>query len=442
MDTAGGTRMHTEAENGSEAPNEIAASKKRPRKTYQGLCPLCGVKKEISHTANRRAVVIAIQADSDTAPLFERHEVNTLDDSFRICKPCSVVALQAISFVRAANISWKDYLDSMMQRKTTKHPAKILPSAIKSQGQPLIALFKSIASGQHTLSLSLPSDAATPAARPENLFTVGDLVNLPRRKQANVNEDGGVAVVLSFRCGQVKGKRSFFYSVKHTVGSRRVENDLAESLLAHYSYNTSKKRRSVDAEAKAIEVLEERELQQLHRENVRLRERVRNLEADATRTELQKVDLRAKCKETKRAASELAQKNEELNSKMSAQYQAMQKNVNDLLAEAKSQAQREAAEAESQAQAVEAALASSREREARIESMRQQENKHAQEVKALKGAVQVATVARYQLESSVESMLKDTAKTVAEGYEGKVADLRAIIDQHEKEVRSRITRRM
>ena len=39
-------------------------------------------------------------------------------------------------------------------------------------------------------------------------------------------------------------------------------------------------------------------------------------------------------------------------------------------------------------------------------------------------------------------MLKDTAKTVAEGYEGEVADLRAIIDQHEKEVGSRITRKM
>ena len=77
----------------------------------------------------------------------------------------------------------------------------------------------------------------------------------------------------------------------------------------------------------------------------------------------------------------------------------MQKNVNDLLADAKSQALSEAADAMSQAQA-EAAAARSREREARNESWRRQQNKHAQEVKALKGAVQVATVARYQLESS------------------------------------------
>ena len=115
---------------------------------------------------------------------------------------------------------------------------------------------------------------------------------------------------------------------------------------------------------------------------------------------------------------------------MTAQFELMQKNITDLIAEMKSQVQ---SEVES---------ASNREREARNESMRQQQNKQAQEVKALKGAVQVATVARYQLESSVESMLKDTAKTVAEGYEGEVADLRAIIDQHEKEVGSRITRKM
>ena len=84
MDTSGGTRVHTETDNGSDAADEIAVSKKRPRKTYQGLCPLCGVTKEINHTANHRAVVIASQADPDTGPLFERHGVNTLDDLFHI----------------------------------------------------------------------------------------------------------------------------------------------------------------------------------------------------------------------------------------------------------------------------------------------------------------------------------------------------------------------
>ena len=56
----------------------------------------------------------------------------------------------------------------------------------------------------------------------------------------------------------------------------------------------------------------------LLRENVRLRERVHNLEADVSRTKLQKEELRMELKDAKRAASELAKKNEELKVKMTA----------------------------------------------------------------------------------------------------------------------------
>ena len=249
MDTSGGTRVHTETDNGSDAADEIAVSKKRPRQTYPGLCPLCGVTKEINQTGNHRAFVIASQADPDTGPLFERHGVNTLDDSFRVCKPCSTVVLQAISCVRAADISWKDYLDSMMQGKTTKHPAKSLPSALTSQGQPLIALFKSIASGQRSQALSLPSKAPPP---PENLFNVGD-VELPTRMQPNVNKEGGRARVQSFVCKSLRGSRVVLYTVKFIIGGR-VQKDVEQSLLtpsptADSTGHSQKKRRSKGAEA-------------------------------------------------------------------------------------------------------------------------------------------------------------------------------------------------
>ena len=184
----------------------------------------------------------------------------------------------------------------MQNMKKSRHPAKCLQTALASQGQPLISLFQSIASRQRVVNFPPPSmPPAEPATPRENVYAVGDLVNLPRRKQANVNEDAGVAEVLDFRIKRVKGKRSVFYSVIHRVGSRRVENDLAESLLEPYVYSTSKKRRSVEADAKAKLVAEERELELLQRENARLRERVHTLKADATRTELQKVDLRTKC---------------------------------------------------------------------------------------------------------------------------------------------------
>ena len=106
---------------------------------------------------------------------------------------------------------------------------------------------------------------AKPATPRENVYAVGDHVNVPRRKQANINEESGVAEVLSFRIAQVDGKRVLFYSVKHVVGGRRVETDLPESLLVPYT--DVKKRRSLDTEAKAKLIAEEKESELLQKEN-------------------------------------------------------------------------------------------------------------------------------------------------------------------------------
>jgi vacuolar-type H+-ATPase subunit E/Vma4 len=54
-------------------------------------------------------------------------------------------------------------------------------------------------------------------------------------------------------------------------------------------------------------------------------------------------ELRAEFKASQRAAYELGKKNEELSVKMTAQFELMQKNVVDLLAEVKSEAESEAA---------------------------------------------------------------------------------------------------
>ena len=50
-------------------------------------------------------------------------------------------------------------------------------------------------------------------------------------------------------------------------------------------------------------------------------------------------ELRAEFKASQRAAYELGKKNEELSVKMTAQFELMQKNVVDLLAEVKSEAE-------------------------------------------------------------------------------------------------------
>ena len=118
-----------------------------------------------------------------------------------------------------------------MQEKTTRLPAKSLQITLASQGQPLIELFKRIISGQHATAFSVPGESAEEAATPrENIFAVGDLVELPRRTQPNVNKEGGTAKFLSFECKTMGGKRFVLYSVKVVIGGR-VQNDVDQSLL-------------------------------------------------------------------------------------------------------------------------------------------------------------------------------------------------------------------
>ena len=317
-----------QADSEEEAGDNSSASK-RPRKTFRGICRLCGVSKEINRTANHRAVAIARHAAPDTAPIFERHRISSVHDSFRICAGCSVVVQQTITLLCATSSSSKEFLTSVMKTKTLRPAAKKLHTPLTFQRQPLVALFKSINTGERTVHLPSPPR--------ENAFAVGDSVNLPRRKQANVNEDGGVAEVVDFRSTQSKGKRVYLYSVKHVL-DHRVEIDLPESLLEPYSYaDPPMKRRSVDTEARAAAVAEEKESEKLKSEIDRLLERVRNLEAEALRSRLRNYELRAQFVEAQRAASELGKKNDELTVKMTAQFELMQKNITDLIAEMKSQ---------------------------------------------------------------------------------------------------------
>ena len=422
-----GASSSVQGVNDDELSYQSVPASKCARVSFLGLCPLCGATRDLVQTANYRAVVIAKNADPDTEPLFETHEVNSANDTFRICGSCYSVVSSAIKVLCASSLNTNDVLSSILDSKTARSPAKALLTVLASQGQPLIALFKSIARNQRTVQFLLPSMAAEPATPRENIFAVGDLVELPRRTQPNVNKEGGTAKVLSFECKTMGGKRFVLYSVKVVIGGR-VQNDVDQSLLTpstivDSSENCQKKRRSINAEAAA----EARETDLLKKKIAELEQRNINLEAEAVHTRKKMLDLQAKFKGQQRAASELGRKNDELTVKMEVQFDLMQKSINELLAEATSHAQSEAA------------LASSTEREKRNESMRLQQKKHAQEVKALKGEVREATAARLQLESTVGSMLEGTAKTVAEGYEAEVADLHATIAEHEKEVCCKVT---
>jgi len=179
---------------------------------------------------------------------------------------------------------------------------------------------------------------------------------------------------------------------------------------------------SMDAKAQASVRAQERELDRLTKEITVFEERNRNLEAEATCTKLKMEELRAEFTASQRAAYEWGKQNEELSDKMTAQFEFVQKNIVELLAEVKSETESEAASA-----------GNSREREKRSELMREQQKKHVQEVKALQSAVRDATAARARLEGAVANMLEDTAKTAVVEVEGQVAELRAAAAENENE---------
>ena len=98
--------------------------------------------------------------------------------------------------------------------------------------------------------------------------------------------------------------------MKHNVG-HRILNDMPEILLQPYSVDdeSSRKHRSVDAEAQASVRAQERESDRHTKEIARLEEeRNRNLEAEATRTKLKMEELRAEFKVSQRAAYDLGKK--------------------------------------------------------------------------------------------------------------------------------------
>jgi len=125
--------LTTGAIEGGGAVVEEPASK-CPRKVYEsGLCPLCGLVKELNNTANYRVVAVASRADPFTVPLFESQGVNSVEDSFRTCATCNGLTRSAFKCIGAKAKSSSDYLSCTMEKKTRRDLAKILHVTFTSQ---------------------------------------------------------------------------------------------------------------------------------------------------------------------------------------------------------------------------------------------------------------------------------------------------------------------
>jgi hypothetical protein len=323
-----------------------------------------------------------------------------------------------ITLLCQSSTSSKEFLESIVQSSGRKPPAKVLLDALTSQGRPLIELFQSIRNGQRTVALHVQHEAE--AALPSvGLFTVGDMVSVPRRKQEGVNEDGGVGEVRTVEAKTVAGTRVVFYSVKYVL-DRRVEKDVPESLLARYSIaDGDNPRRSLDSAAAATSAAEERTSEKLRRENSKLQNRIRDLEAEAARSRMKWVGVRA---DYKSSATDLSKKVENLAVEKTAQFERMQRGIDDLLETAIRHAQDEAASAGNEVL------------EERRQQMLKQRKEHAKDMKELERQVQDSKAAHNRLEAAVAGMLQDTAAAAAAEAQSRVAEVEAALEKANQEV--------
>ena len=326
-----------------------------------------------------------------------------------------------ITLLCQSSTSSKEFLESIVQSSGRKPPAKVLLDALTSQGRPLIELFRSIRNGQRTVALHVQHEAE--AALPSvGLFTVGDMVSVPRRKQEGVNEDGGVGEVRTVEAKTVAGIRVVFYSVKYVL-DRRVEKDVPESLLARYSIaDGDNPRRSLDSAAAATSAAEERTSEKLRRENSKLQNRIRDLEAEAARSRMKWDGVRADYKAAKSTATDLSKKVENLAVEKTAQFERMQRGIDDLLETAIRHAQDEAASAGNEVL------------EERRQQMLKQRKEHAKDMKELERQVQDAKAAHNRLEAAVAGMLQDTAAAAAAEAQSRVAEVEAALEKANQEV--------
>lgn len=85
------------------------------------------------------------------------------------------------------------------------------------------SVFNDIKSGARTLNISVLKEIMSPIFK----FMVGDLVNVTRRKQANMNQEGGRATIV--KAYLTNGEA--MYDVHYLVDSSRTEEGLTEGIL-------------------------------------------------------------------------------------------------------------------------------------------------------------------------------------------------------------------
>ena len=368
---------------------------------------------QLKCTANHRAVLVATCADPAVANVFAHCGVTSRMDSFRVCQKCYRGISAAVTATSALSSSNRQHLEEATPpgKSRGSYHALILRGRLTSEGQPLLELFKSIGSGSRAVTITVQQAAE----QPPNVgrFKVDDMVVTPRRKQAGVNEEGGVGKVTAVALRRVGASDIVFYSIRYGI-SGRVERDVDETLLTAYDpLANEQRRRSADAAAAGAAAAEERAAVRLQRENESLRDRVRNLEAQTSRDRMKFDNVRRENRELAKAAQILAKESKEAQVLQIAEHERMQRSVDVLLEEAIAAAQADAREEQTGAL------------EQKRQEMLAQRREHSRHVALLEKKVQQSAAAHHRLEANVATMLQETALSAAAEVEVRAAELEA-----------------
>jgi len=233
--------------------------------------------------------------------------------------------------------------------KRGKNSVKLGMALVDKNKRPLVELFRRCACGTGPALQRgniddwvppLPSSTAhllpslRRAASPPHvtgLFGEGGDVSVPSRMQPGVNKPGGVGVVTAVYSKTVGGLITVLYLVKYMMGG--AEQDISESLISRFTpVSDQQRRRSVGAATTAA--AEERAPEVLARENSALRDRVRDLLAEAVGSRLKLAALRAGAKEAAKDSSKLEETVRALAMEQVAGVERMHASIDGLLAEA------------------------------------------------------------------------------------------------------------
>jgi len=205
------------------------------------LCPTCSVKRTRSTQRSLRPEHMRMLLTADRGIESQIGPLLRSESTVRICRTCKTQADQALA---AAMTTYKT--PSFETTDCKRKSPVVLQAALRVKSYPNpVDLFKAILKGKHELDITILGK--------QPLFLVGSVVEVSRRMQPYVNEEGGIAHVTRVAEDTSDGGLGFLYDVTYVLRNRQ-EKELPESFLCESSEMLPKKRRvSVDSSALSIE---------------------------------------------------------------------------------------------------------------------------------------------------------------------------------------------